>query len=566
MCDKSESIRSPLFRRVVFGATALTMAFIVSCSGASDEAEPQGFPAGAPVADVDGNSLGSIAFATSCSTEANEEMRRGLALLHHMTYTQAEAAFQRASEADPDCALSYWGVALTYLHPLWPDVPPDEALKAASELLAKAREVGTSDPREAAYIGALESYYRDGLQRPESERLASYVEAWAEVAAIYPSDPEAALFKALSLMSTASDADKTHAQRAQAGAVAEGVLRAIPDHPGAHHYVIHAYDVPPLADQALSVARSYGALAPDNAHALHMTSHIFTRIGLWEESIEFNERSAAAALRSPIKGAVSHHHLHALDYLAYAHLQRGDQQSAVQVLEHLHTLTGPVVDHAVSAYAFAAVPVRIALESGRWAEAATAPVRWPGTISWDAFPQYEAIGQFARAMGSARTGDRETAQAALARLAVLRGNAEELPGTYDWATQVEIQEMAAQAWLAFEGGDSEGALRLMTEAADLESTTEKSPVTPGEVLPARELLADMLMELGRPAEALTAFEAASERSPNRLKTLYGAGYAAEQSGDLELAREYYTKLIKQMVDGAAQLPQVVHAQQFLAGQ
>ena len=553
-------------KTLVFPALALA-GLVAACTVADDAAPSDGvehvYSAGLPVIDPAGNALGAVAFQTSCAPAANDEMRLGISLLHHMTYTQAEAAFRRATEADPQCALGYWGVALTFLHPLWPDLPSDQAFADGWELLQTAREIATAESRAGAYIGALEAYYRDGPSRTEADRLASYAAAWATVAADDPTDSEAALFNALSLIATASDADKTHGTRVRAGEIAEGVLAAIADHPGALHYVIHAYDVPLLADRGLTAARTYGAVAPENTHALHMTSHIFTHVGLWEESIEFNERSAEAALKNPINGTVSFHHLHALDYLAYGHLQRGNDDAAQEVLDHMAGL-GPVFPNAASAYAFAAMPARIALERGDWTAAAAVPVRWPESMQWDAFPHLEAIAEFAHALGLARTGRVAEASVVADRLQTLALKAGELPDAYDWETQVKIQEMGARAWIEYEQGNAELALRMMSDAADLEATTEKHPVTPGVVLPARELLGDMLTALGRYEQAGTAYAAALERTPNRLNSLYGAAYAAEQAGDMERARTLYSRLTSGVDEAAGSLPQVAHARTFLS--
>ena len=530
------------------------------------EGERVAYPEGTLVHDQAGVALGSVALETTCSPEATEHVRRGLGLLHHMTYVEAEGAFGEATSIDPNCALGYWGAALSYLHPLWPDVPAAEAFQRAGDLLDRAAAVEGTTARERAYIDALATYYAHGPEAREGERLSDYAAAWASVSERFPNDPEAALFHALTQIATATPSDRTYANRTRAGEIAESVLEAIPDHPGAHHYAIHAYDVPALADRALSVARNYGSVAPDNAHALHMTSHIFTRVGLWEESIEFNERSAAAAARHPINGAVSHHHLHALDYLAYAFIQRGDLEQAREVDAHVRTLTGPVVNSAASAYTFAAVPVRLALERGDWAEATTVPLRWPETIGWDGFPHLEAISQFGRAMGAARVGDLADAEVAVNRLADLVDAARSVPDAYDWATQVEIQRQAASAWIALANGQQEDALQTMREAADLESTTEKNPVTPGEVLPARELLGDMLLELGRYDEAGAAYRHALTRTPNRLNSLFGVARSAELAGDEATAAEFYSTLLGVVSDAAERLPEVVHAKAYLSAQ
>lgn len=528
---------------VTFGLAVLC----VACEGDGREALQEGPPGRVsfPVTEVlgeSGASLGSVAFPTTCEDPAATTLRRGLALLHNMTYAEAERAFEVAAEQDPGCALAHWGRAMTYLHPLWPDVPSDAQLERGWRLLQEARAAGPGTPREEAYVEALEAYYRDAAGRPEPARLASYAQAWAEVARSYPRDPEAALFSALADIAVAPAAEDPLAALREAGAAAEAVLARIPDHPGAHHYIIHAYDRPALAERALSVARSYGEVAPDNAHALHMTSHIFTRVGLWEESIEFNQRSADAAAAHPIDGAVSHHHLHAVDYLAYAQLQRGQDEEAQTILEHLEALDGPVVDHAASAYAFAAVPARIALERRDWRRAISVRARWPESLDWERYPHLEAIPVFSRALGAARTGDLETAEASIARLAELQVRAAALPGAYDWGTQVEIQKLAAEAWVAYARSETDHAVERMTMAAELEAGSTKNPVTPGEVLPAAELLGDMLLELGRHAEARAAYERSLERSPNRLNGLAGAARAASAAGDEAAAAEYRRRL------------------------
>ncbi len=531
----------------LIGACVLTLA----CSGEAgppptDEAASTDASAAAPafdltavaeVHDASGASMGSVAFPVSCSDEAAASMRLGLALLHNMTYVEAAEVFGHAEEQDPACGLAHWGIAMTYLHPLWPDVPSAEHFARAGAHLAQARETGLGTPREQAYVEALAAYYAAGPQAAETERLSAYAQAWADVRDAYPEDAEAALFAGLSMNAAARGPERPD-RLAEAGRMAEQVLAAIPDHPGAHHYIIHAYDSPAMAERALPTARSYGKVAPENAHALHMTSHIFTRVGSWNESIDYNQRSADAAAQHPINGAVSHHHLHAVDYLAYAYLQTGQDVEAEQVLAHLVAMEGPVVDHAASAYAFAAVPARIALERQDWERAAALEARWPANVSWDRYPHLVAIPVFAHALGAAHLGDLEAANAAAAELGELALRAADVPGAYDWAIQVRIQEIAARAWIEHAEGRSEEAVALMNEAADLESTTSKNPVTPGEVLPATELLGDMLLELGDYEEALRAYERTLERSPNRANAVRGAAHAAEGAGDAEAAGHY----------------------------
>jgi tetratricopeptide (TPR) repeat protein len=526
-----------LATRAALAALITATAYACSAGGGGEGFRPMA------VIDAAGASMGSVAFPVSCEDDAAGQMRLGLALLHNMTYAEAERTFARAAELDPGCGIARWGMAMTYLHPLWPDVPTEEQLERGWQLLQDARERGLGTPREESYVSALEAYYRDAPEHDEPSRLAAYAQGWAAVRTAYPSDPEAALFAALSLLAAPPAGAPLDRQR-EAGAIAEGVLQDIPDHPGAHHYVIHAFDLPSLAERALPVAHSYGQVAPENSHALHMTSHIFTRRGLWEESIDYNRRAADVALDEPIGGRTSHHHLHAIDYLVYAHLQRGDDERAQEVLDHLMALDGPVVNHAASAYAFAAVPARIALERKSWSDAAAIEARRPSTIPWDAYPHLEAIPVFARALGAARTGALGSAGRAAARLAELAPRAAELPDAYDWGTQVRIQELGARAWIAYAQGRADEAVRLMTEAADLEATTQKNPVTPGEVLPASELLGDMLLEIDRPRDALEAYASALARSPNRFNSLFGAGRAAELAGAATEAASYYRRLLE----------------------
>ncbi len=286
---------------------------------------------GSAVVSPEGDALGTVDFPTSCDAEAARELELGLALLHHMNYVKAESVFLAAAQTDPDCALAYWGAAMTYVHPLWPDTVSPEKHQAGQELLAKANAAAHTSAREAAYVGALAGYY-EGAEHLERQRLASYLEGWAAVHADHPDDTEAAVFHALALLANAPAEDKSYQKQIEAGEILQDVLAQIPGHPGAHHYTIHAYDFPPLAERALDIARRYDDLAPENTHALHMTSHIFTRLGLWPESVEFNIRAAAASKNRTAAGQVSLHHPHALDYLIYAYLQQADDEAVDAVL------------------------------------------------------------------------------------------------------------------------------------------------------------------------------------------------------------------------------------------
>ncbi|NIS78838.1 MAG: hypothetical protein GTO14_01095, partial [Anaerolineales bacterium] len=398
----------------------------------------------------------------------------------------------------------------------------------------------------------------------ERARLASFEQAWERVHREFPDDLEAASFYALAHMATATSKDKSYQKQKEAGAIMEAVLAEIPDHPGAHHYIIHAYDFPGLADRALEVARDYGKVAPEVPHALHMPTHIFTRLGLWQESIDWNRRSAAAAWKNRVDGAISLHYPHALDYLAYAYLQQAQDEKAKEIMETTLSLSGPFHDLNAesSAYALAAVPARYTLERQQWVSATNLKPREPASFQWgDRFAAYEAITHFARALGAARSGNTTAAQSALTELETLHDVVAHTSAY--WANQIEILQLSARAWLALEEGKQVEALRLMQLAAGLEASTEKSPTTPGEVLPARELLGDMLLELERSEEALAEYEGSLERSPNRFNSLYGAGRAAELAGDKKRATAYYQKLLEVVAQADTGRPRLRHARRFL---
>ncbi len=513
------------------------------------------------VSDASGSPLGTVVLAHSCQDAAAVHLGRGLALLHSMTYEDAEAAFAAATEVDTDCAMGYWGQAMTVVHPLWHDPPSPTRFQRGRSLLETARDKAKND-HELAYVDAVAGYFAAGEGDSEKPNLVAFESGWSAFHQKYPQDLEGTAFFALAQLGTVDPGDKTFAKQRAAGAMAEGVLAAIPDHPGGHHYVIHAYDNPVLSEQALEVARSYGKIAPDIPHALHMPTHTFTRLGLWQESIDWNRRSADAALKHPVGGEISLHYFHALDYLAYAYLQGAEDQRAMAVLEELRGVELPYQAHLASAYTFAAVPARLALERHMWGDAAKLEPRQPSDYPWDTSPAMEAISYFARALGAARSGQLDAARADLETLSKLHEGV--MAQDAYWATQVEIQLLSARAWLEFEEGDKDRALSTMRAAAQLEAGTEKHPVTPGEVLPARELLADMLLELGRSTEALAEYEATLARSPNRFNSLYGAGRAAELAGDTNAAARYYNKLLELTARADTKRERLEHAKTYLA--
>ena len=507
--------------------------------------------------------LGTVYLPTSCGPRAHAGIQRGLSLLHHMMYEDAAGAFIGAANAEPGCAIAYWGQSMSLVHPLWSDPPDTEKFRRGQQLLETALRQKAISQQERAYIGALEAYYARGKSPKEIENLRQFAGAWRQVHRQFPDDPDAALFCALGELATADPADKSFAQQKGAGKLIENVLARYPDHPGAHHYIIHAYDLPALAPRALAVAREYGKIAPDVPHALHMPSHIFTRLGFWEESIAWNQRSAAAAINRPVAGAVSIHYLHALDYLVYAYLQRGEDAKAVELAAALERLRPPVQIELASAYAFAAIPARLLLERQDWRGAANLRPRSPAWYPWDGVPAVEAITHFARALGAARTGDPDLARQSLVQLAELRERAA-VSSEY-WGTQVEIQRLSALAWLQYWEGMRTQALETLRKATALEASTEKHPVTPGEVLPARELLADMLFARGDFAAAEVEYRKVLERSPNRALSLFGAARSAGRAAHDELAVELYLQAaaLTAAADGSAFLAERRRAKMFL---
>ena len=505
-----------------------------------------------------GEQLGTVQLYMEYETPAEESIRRGLALLHHMTYNGARGEFKKAVEEDPESAMGYWGEAMTYIHPLWADPPSEEEFNLGISLLEKGKEYARG--REMDYIEATEAYYRVGRVSDEKENLRAFARGWERVYEKYPEDSEAAAFYALAHLSTADPDDKTYVIQREAGRVGEAVLEIVPDHPGGHHYIIHAYDYPELAPMALEVSRSYGSIAPAVPHALHMPTHIFTRLGLWDESIEMNMRSGEAALAHPSKGQISLHYPHAVDYLVYAYIQNGEDGRARGSLEELMTKEEEFQTHIASHYTFNAAPARLLLERQRWDEAMKLEPWLPVNYERGRYPAMEAITYFARALGAARTGNEAEAEEALEELKALEEKTREASAY--WAKQIEVQDLSAKAWLTY-NTDREEGIRIMREAADLEATTEKHPVTPGEVLPARELLGDMLMESERYEEALKEYERALMRSRNRFNSLYGAGRAAELMGDIPQATKYYERLSVQGEKADTELEKLIYAREFV---
>jgi tetratricopeptide (TPR) repeat protein len=502
---------------------------------------------------------GTVEFTDGCGEKTDTLVRFGIALLHHMTYEDAAYTFDQVMKKDRDCFWGYWGRAMTYIHPLWPDAPSEKEMETGYVLTQKALALAKKD-KEKLYGAAVAAYYIKS-SKIKSERLADMQKGWQAAHDQFPDDPEAELFNGLFRLSTASPNDKTYAVQKEVGEMAERLMVKFPDHPGAFHYAIHAYDTPPLADRAVAVARKYGKIAPEIPHALHMPSHIFTRVGYWQESIDWNARSLKAAGRS---GYGDHHNYHSADYMVYAMLQFGADEQAraiwnqVDKTPHSESVTPSV------AYAMAAMPARLELEGHHWDAASKIANPDTANFPWKKYPQYEALYYAAQGIGAARSGNLEKGKDALDKLIQIQVGLGDAPQNKYWFGQVEIQKVTVSAWNALAAGNKEEALTLMIQAADLEDGTTKNAVSPGSLLPARELLGDMLMELNRPKDALAAYEQSLVNNPNRYNTYLGAALAAEKMKDMDKAKEYYEKLIALKGEFTSNRESLEHAKEVVA--
>jgi hypothetical protein len=486
--------------------------------------------------------LGVVHFRNSCAEPVQASFERGMALLHSFEFGPAIDAFKAAADGDPGCAIAYWGIGLAqWGNPFAIEARPAAQLRAGRASVQLAINARARTPRERDYISALAALYAPSDDVDRRTRLMAYRDQMAAVAAKYPDDPEAPAFYALALAAAADPTDKTYADQLKAGAMLEKLWVGQPDHPGIPHYIIHSYDVPALAPHAVDAARRYAAIAPDAPHALHMPSHTFTRLGYWQDSIDTNILSAAAAH----KAGATNEELHATDYEVYAYLQTGQDAAAKRLVDSVDAIAanaGPAASAsaappAAGAYALAAIPARYTLERGAWQEAEAldihrTPYAYPDAISW-----------FARAIGGARNGDIGVAKDAIDELQKIIDRLRAQKEAY-WSEQVAIQKLAAQAWVAMAEGDSDVALATMREAADREDRTEKAAITPGPIAPAREMLGDLLLELKRPKDALVEFQKTMATEPNRFRAVAGAARAATASGDRAAGRAYYAQLLK----------------------
>ena len=515
------------------GIISMALALAAAVPAAAQEHEHAGMA---------GEKLGTAHFATSCSADAQPQFDRAVALMHSFEFGPAIEAYSVAATVDPGCAMAHWGIAISrWGNPFAAGQRPAPQLQQGLEAIGRAKQADAKTERERGYIAAAERLYADYDKTSQRDRVVAYEHAMADLSSKYPEDREASIFYALSLAAAALPSDKTYANQLKAGAILEKIFIEEPDHPGITHYIIHSYDVPPLAPRAVTAARRYATIAPSAPHALHMPSHTFTRVGAWQESIDTNIASVAAARRDH---AVAEE-LHATDYQMYAYLQTAQDTAARRILDSLPEISSRFDPNAVGSaapgsagiFALAAIPARYALERQAWAEAA----KLQPTAS--AFPYAEAMTYFARALGASHVKDLETARSAIAALQQIRDRLTQANEAY-WAEQVEIERRGAAAWTALAQGRNTEALAIMRSAAELEDGTEKNAVTPGPIAPARELLGEMLLQMHEPALALKEFQATLTKEPNRFRAVYGAAHAAALAGDRATASTDYDQLLK----------------------
>src|SRR5688500_11770115 len=497
--------------------------------------------------------LGKVNFPNSCSPAVQEQLQGGIAMLHSFFYSAARRTFEEVAQQDNNCVIAAWGFASILMNnPLAGTGASPKDAEAAQVAIDKGRRMGGTQ-RERDYLEAVAAYYQDFAKRTERERQLARAKAYEALAAKYPDDDEAQTFYAVYLAGTQLQSEQTYAAWLKAAGILEQQFKKYPHHPGVAHYLIHSYDAPPIAQKGMDAARRYAEIAPDAPHALHMPSHIFTRVGEWNDSAATNLRSAAAALKAKEPDQAAH----ALDYAAYAYLQLARDSDARKLTDEVLGYKGFNTNIFTGSYAAAAMPARLALERGDWRAATQLEPRA------DKFPFTMAMTHYARALGAARSGDPASAQKDVERIAALGEQLKEAKNAY-WAAEVEVMRLTAVAWVALAQKNTDAALESMRRAADLEDKSEKHIVTPARLLPARELLGDMLLALKRPGEALKEYEASQIREPNRLRGYYGAGVAASQAGQHAKAKQHFGKLVALAGKGEPR-PEVAAARAFVAG-
>jgi tetratricopeptide (TPR) repeat protein len=507
--------------------------------------------------------FGTVVFEVSGNAKLKEEFHLGIQLLHSFEYDEAEKVFAKIIDGQPEFAMAYWGVAMANFHPLW--APPSEAeLKKGTQALEIAQAIPQKSKKEANYIEALSAFYTNWEKVAHRARCLEYEKAMEKMYTNYPDDKEAAIFYALSLVAAVDPSDKTYQKQKKAGSILNALYPNEPNHPGIVHYLIHAYDYPGLAALGLPAARKYASVAPSSAHALHMPSHIFTRLGLWDDCIQSNLASVISARCYAESAGIKGHwdeELHGMDYLVYAYLQKGNNDSAKKQWDYLKTIKEVSPANLKVAYAFAAVPSRYLLENHQWREAANLEVE-PQGFNWKDFLWQKAIVHYTRLLGSVHINDLRAAKNELNNLHIIHDTLVMQKKAYE-ANLVQIQVNTAQAWVVFKEGKKNEALQLMSLAAEMEDKTEKHPVTPSAVLPARELLGYMFMQLNKYANALEAYEADLKVNPNRFNALHGAALAADKLGNVEKAKFYYRQLLATAGETNSDRPELTVAKHYL---
>jgi hypothetical protein len=517
-------------------------------------------PQGAPP-----EKLGRVNFPVSCNTAAQEELNRAMALFHSFWFDPAKKSFSKVLEHDPECGMAHWGIAIMSMgNPFaWP--PNPNALKAGAAAMAEAQRVGAKTERERDYIAALAAFFKDWETTDHRTRAVAFEKAMEGLATRYPEDAEAQILYALMLNVTALPTDKTYANQLKAASILAPLFEKYPDHPCVAHYLIHTYDYADLAQKGLPYARVYAGIAPSVPHALHMPTHLFSRVGLWPEMVEGNRASylaAKAELEAATLDIGTYDALHAMDYMVFGHLQQAQDEAARRLVEEVSAIRKVNVENFPAAYALAAIPARFALERGDWKQAAELELS-PSDLAWDKFPQAEAILVFARGLGAARSGDATAARRDVERLQALKEAMTAAKMDY-WAGQTDIQIKAVNAWIALAEKSHRKAVQWLRAAAEAEEASDKHPVTPGNVAPSRELLGEMLLVFNQPGEALAEFERSLRRDPNRFRGIYGAARAAEASGNREAAQDYYARLQRLTAARDTERPELTQAEAFLA--
>ena len=508
--------------------------------------------------------FGSVDFEMTCNKTVKKDFNLAIELLHSFEYDESEKVFAKIIDTAPECAMAYWGVAMCNFHALWTQ-PTEDELKKGNKAIEIASTITKKSERESAYLNAISVFYTNWQTTDHLTRCINYEKAMEKIYTTYPDDKEATIFYALSLDASANPNDKTYTNQKKAGSILHALYPSEPNHPGIIHYIIHTYDYPELAALALPSARKYAEVAPSSAHALHMPSHTFTRLGLWDECIKSNLVSVASAKCYAEQAGIKGHwdeELHGMDYLIYAYLQKGENKLANEQLKYLETINEVHPANFKVAYAFAAIPSRFLLENKNWDRAATLQVP-PANFSWIQFPWQESIIHFTRLLGAAHLGNIKDANIELAKLNLLHDTLEKQKDAYK-SLQAAIQIKTGEAWIQFANGKTTEALNLMKLAVDMEDGTEKHPVTPGEVLPARELLGDMLLQVKQYENALLAYEGVLQKCPNRFNSLYGAGLAAEKSGQKQKAVFYFKQLLTITNAVNSDRPELVDTRKFLA--